>query len=116
MKPFMLVCFSLLLIFSILPMLAAFRTGWTEIEHKIDDSKVLTFSRTFAVPIDQLWQRWTTNQGIQTFFAQSSDIDIRPGGNYHIIFQPSAPEGERGAELHEWNVIYRDFAAGESAA
>jgi uncharacterized protein YndB with AHSA1/START domain len=98
MKPHTPYCLSLLAVITLIPMLGAFQSGWTQVKHDIDPSRILTYTRSFPVPVEKLWDTWTTTQGIQTFFSQSADINLRPGGNYHIIFQPAAPKGERGAE------------------
>ncbi|MHC4975979.1 MAG: SRPBCC family protein [Planctomycetota bacterium] len=74
------------------------RHGWNEPAHTIDDSLSISLTRALPTPVEQLWRLWTTNEGISTFFCQAPDIDLRPGGNYRIIFQPDAPQGERGAE------------------
>jgi uncharacterized protein YndB with AHSA1/START domain len=42
--------------------------------------------------------RLHTSEGAATFFAPQANIRLEPGGPYEILFQPSAPRGERGAE------------------
>jgi uncharacterized protein YndB with AHSA1/START domain len=48
--------------------------------------------------MDQVWRAWTTNQGVRSFFAPDSNIDLRLDGPYEIFFNPDAEPGERGAE------------------
>ena len=45
-----------------------------------------------------VWEAWTTEEGITSFFAPACKINIRVNGAYELYFNPSAPEGERGGE------------------
>jgi uncharacterized protein YndB with AHSA1/START domain len=49
-------------------------------------------------PIADVWDAWTTEHGIRTFFAPDCHVDLRPDGAYEILFNPSAPAGHRGGE------------------
>lgn len=49
-------------------------------------------------PVEKVWHAWTTNEGVRSFFSESSNIDLRPGGPYEILFSKDAPKGERGCE------------------
>lgn len=51
-----------------------------------------------AAPVEAVWRAWTTDEGVRAFFAPMSNIELRPGGPYEILFLPNAPEGGRGAE------------------
>ena len=48
--------------------------------------------------LDEVWDAWTTEDGVTSFFAPACNIDLRPDGQYEILFDPSAPPGERGGE------------------
>jgi uncharacterized protein YndB with AHSA1/START domain len=48
--------------------------------------------------IERVWEAWTTNEGVTSFFAPAANIEPRVGGAYEIFFDPSAPAGRRGAE------------------
>ncbi len=48
--------------------------------------------------IDQVWQRWTTKQGLQGFFAPYCEIGMWPGAKLDVWFFPDNPPGTRGAE------------------
>jgi uncharacterized protein YndB with AHSA1/START domain len=50
-----------------------------------------------AVP-EQVWNLWTTDDGIRSFFAPGSHVDLRVDRWYEIYFDPSAPPGQRGAD------------------
>ncbi|HZY80282.1 MAG TPA: SRPBCC domain-containing protein [Cyclobacteriaceae bacterium] len=49
-------------------------------------------------PVDTVWTRWTTPQGIKRFFAAEPHIELQTLGRLDFYFNPSAPEGQRGAE------------------
>jgi len=51
-----------------------------------------------SAPREEVWKAWTTNGGAQSFFAPETNIVLRPGGAYEILFAPEKPKGERGAE------------------
>jgi hypothetical protein len=44
----------------------------------------------------QVWEAWTTQQGIESFFAPEAVIDARPGGAFHIHINPYADKGMKG--------------------
>jgi uncharacterized protein YndB with AHSA1/START domain len=48
--------------------------------------------------VDEVWDAWTTEAGIQSFFAPACNVELRVDGPYEILFNPDAPTGERGAE------------------
>jgi uncharacterized protein YndB with AHSA1/START domain len=49
-------------------------------------------------PVDTVWARWTTEKGIKRFFAAEPHIELTTLGRFDLYFNPSAPEGQRGAE------------------
>jgi uncharacterized protein YndB with AHSA1/START domain len=51
-----------------------------------------------AAPVDEAWTAWTTVDGVKSFFAAGANIDPRPDGAYEIYFDPTKPEGQRGAD------------------
>jgi uncharacterized protein YndB with AHSA1/START domain len=55
-------------------------------------------SVTVATTPEQAWALWTTNEGIRSFFAPGSHIELRVDGPYEIFFMPAAPAGQRGAD------------------
>ena len=48
--------------------------------------------------VDQVWDAWTTREGIVSFFAPAAEIDARVGGAFHIYMDPGAAPGRRGAD------------------
>jgi uncharacterized protein YndB with AHSA1/START domain len=48
--------------------------------------------------IDQVWDAWTTREGIVSFFAPDAKIEPRVGGAFQIYIDPDAPAGSKGAD------------------
>jgi uncharacterized protein YndB with AHSA1/START domain len=48
--------------------------------------------------VDEVWEAWTTESGVRSFFAPACNVELRVDGRYEILFNPDAPPGERGAE------------------
>ncbi len=51
-----------------------------------------------AAPVDQVWQAWTTEEGVRGFFAPRAKIDLRVDGVYEMLFDSSQPAGQQGSE------------------
>jgi len=60
--------------------------------------RVIRQEVSIEAPMEDVWEAWTTEKGVCSFFAPASRIDLRVGGAYEILFDPMAPPGERGAE------------------
>ncbi len=64
----------------------------------LNESSTLHKEVRVTAPIKEVWDAWTTESGVATFFAPESKIELRPGGPYEIYFVPDAPEGLKGGE------------------
>lgn len=54
-----------------------------------------------AAPIEAVWDAWTTQEGVTSFFAPAARVERRVGGAYEMYFLVTGPPGERGGEgLH----------------
>lgn len=64
---------------------------------KISDKKI---EKTIIVsePASKVYGRWTTHEGLKTFFGENNRIECVPGGPFEIYFMMDAPEGLRGSE------------------
>ncbi len=51
-----------------------------------------------AATVDDVWDAWTTRAGIVGFFAPDAIVEARPGGAFHIHFDPYAQAGAKGAD------------------
>ena len=60
--------------------------------------RVLHAEVTVPAPVAEVWNAWTTNDGIATFFAPKGQVDLKVDGQYDIWFNPTGKPGERGAE------------------
>lgn len=49
-------------------------------------------------PRHAVWEAWTTEQGVKTFFAPDARVELREGGAYEMYFMPDAPPGSRGGD------------------
>ena len=58
----------------------------------------LTLERTFDASLDELWEMWTTREGIESWWGPEgfsvavSDLDLRPGGDLVYAMSATAPE------------------------
>lgn len=48
--------------------------------------------------IRAVWDAWTTEKGVMSFFAPQCRIDLRPGGAYEMLFNLAAEQGSQGGE------------------
>lgn len=48
--------------------------------------------------VDQLWDAWTTREGITSFFSPDARIEARVGGAFQIYMDPLAEPGLKGAD------------------
>ncbi len=48
--------------------------------------------------VGEVWDAWTTEQGVTSFFAPAANGERWVNGRYEILFNPDAEPGQRGAE------------------
>jgi uncharacterized protein YndB with AHSA1/START domain len=53
---------------------------------------------TIDAPQSDVWQAWSTEAGVRSFFAPACRVELRLRGAYEMYFDPAAPEGRRGGE------------------
>ena len=61
-------------------------------ERALDKAVVVSAS------VDQVWDAWTTREGIVSFFAPDAQVEARVGGPFQIYFDPGAAAGMKGAD------------------
>lgn len=61
-------------------------------------ARTLRQEATVAAAPAAVWEAWTTDAGVRTFFAPDSHVELRPGGPYELYFMTDAPAGQRGSE------------------
>lgn len=60
--------------------------------------KIIEKEITVNASLEEVWNRWTTGEGIRAFFAQDCSIELRLGGKYEMYFLKDAEPGQRGSE------------------
>jgi uncharacterized protein YndB with AHSA1/START domain len=62
----------------------------------------------------ELWDAWTTTEGITSFLARKAKIELAVGGAYECYFRLDAPPGQQGSEgctvLAFWPMDYISFS------
>jgi len=60
--------------------------------------KQIVKTKTINQPLDTVWWRWTTHEGLKTFFGSDNKIELMPNGAFEIYFLLDNPAGLRGSE------------------
>lgn len=47
---------------------------------------------------DEVYQAWTSEEGLRTFFSSHVEMELSVGGPFHILFNMDNPPGLRGAD------------------
>jgi len=55
-------------------------------------------SITVKASVDEVWNAWTTSDGIKTFFAPDAKVELRVDGPFQIYINPLAAPGMKGAD------------------
>ncbi len=61
-------------------------------------NKIITKSRVVQCAVDKVWWKWTTHEGLLTFFGLDNKIELKLGGAFEIYFLMDNPVGLRGGE------------------
>jgi uncharacterized protein YndB with AHSA1/START domain len=61
-------------------------------------NKLIRKSKTVNCSIDTVWWKWTTHDGLRTFFGEDNKMELKIGGPFEIYFSMEAPAGSRGSE------------------
>jgi uncharacterized protein YndB with AHSA1/START domain len=65
---------------------------------EVQTDKIIKKSRTVNCSIDTVWWKWTTHDGLKTFFGEDNNIELKVGGSFEIYFSLNEPPGLRGSE------------------
>ncbi|MEZ0327218.1 MAG: SRPBCC domain-containing protein [Fimbriimonas sp.] len=60
--------------------------------------RAITLSTTVNATPAQAWRAWTTKEGLREFLGADAAIELRLGGRYEFLFDPSQPVGLQGGE------------------
>ncbi|HTX73293.1 MAG TPA: SRPBCC domain-containing protein [Rectinemataceae bacterium] len=55
-------------------------------------------TRIIGEPPHRAWARWTTHEGLTSFFGRDNAVDLELGGRFEIYFLLDNPPGLRGSE------------------
>lgn len=58
----------------------------------------LKCERTLGAPISKIWEAWTSEEGVHSFFSKYCKVGSAPDDPYEIYFDMSAELGLRGSE------------------
>ncbi|MDH4222485.1 MAG: SRPBCC domain-containing protein [candidate division Zixibacteria bacterium] len=60
--------------------------------------KILRKEIIVAASLKEVWDAWTTTQGVKSFFSSQAKVELVVGGAYEIYFDLKAPYGSKGSE------------------
>ncbi len=58
----------------------------------------LVLEKCVNVSPTEAYRRWTDEEELREFFAPNLRLDLRPGGDFEVLFDMAQPEGLRGSE------------------
>ncbi len=64
-------------------------------EQAPSDQRVVV-TRVVSAPATTCWDMWTTSEGIASFFAPESAIDLTVGGQFRVFTRPSSQNQRQG--------------------
>jgi uncharacterized protein YndB with AHSA1/START domain len=63
-----------------------------------DPHRAIRAEAVVEAGVEEVWNAWTTEGGIKSFFAPDCHIEMKVDGLYEIFFDPGAEPGQRGAD------------------
>lgn len=75
----------------------------TEYKHNFVDvkdqsNKILRKEMAIPATLEEVWNAWTTTEGVRTFFSSETKVELAVGGPFEIYFLLDAPYGSKGSE------------------
>ena len=55
------------------------------IDPYIVTDRIIKKSIVVKSPLDDLWEKWTTHEGLQSFFGYDNNISLEIGGPFDIL-------------------------------
>jgi uncharacterized protein YndB with AHSA1/START domain len=78
------------------------------------EEKIIRKEAYIPATRQELWEAWTTTEGVTSFFAPQAKIELSVGGAYECYFDLDKPTGLRGTEgckiLAFWPMDYVTFS------
>ncbi len=86
--------------FEIYPMVVSLLTEYQSPNRypKEVSDKVLQKEIIIKAKLEDVWNAWTTTEGVKSFFSENALVELRVGGPFEIYFLMDRPYGERGSE------------------
>ena len=85
-----------------------------EAQNNIIKDKVIHKEIVVDATIDEVWNSFTTVDGVKTFFAPEAKVELKIGGSYEMYFDLEAPEGQKGGEgLHILSYLPKEMLSFE---
>jgi len=63
-----------------------------------DTERAIYAEISVPAKLEEVWEAWTTESGIKSFFAPACHVDLRIKGPYEMYFNQSAEVGKKGGE------------------
>ena len=60
--------------------------------------KSIRLEQNVNANIQDVWNAWTTEEGVKSFYAPACNIDLKVGGAYEMLFDLKAEPGLQGGE------------------
>ena len=70
----------------------------TDVSAPHDDNQAVTAKVTVNAPINEVWQDWSSADGLESFFAPKAFVELKTYGRFDVWFVPDAEPGQKGAE------------------
>lgn len=71
----------------------------TEVQASVPE-RALSVSTTVSASVEEVWNAWATEEGVQSFLAQKAHIESKVGGPYEVYFNPADERmSTRGCKL-----------------
>ncbi|MFN8061328.1 MAG: SRPBCC domain-containing protein [Vicinamibacterales bacterium] len=58
-----------------------------------EPDKALRFEVVVPAPLDEVWNAFTTQNGLQTWLWKDTRVDLRAGGEWTVVYTPTATGG-----------------------
>lgn len=62
------------------------------------NDKILQVYYEYGFPVEVLWKKWTTSDGLTSFIGYDNALELVPGGKFEIYFIKENPDGLKGGE------------------
>ena len=60
--------------------------------------RILRKETVVPASLEEVWNAWTTTEGVKTFFSSEANVKLAVGGPFEIYFLLDTPYGSRGTE------------------